>query len=548
MDNIITENSSKNIENNTVLNKNNKIENSAFWTLLVTIAIAPIVFTTYTFSPIDLIKYNIISYGVLISGILFLISVFKTKNISIPKHNISLGVAMIVVSIFISTFLSPNIIKSFFGQGFEANTASFILIIIFSAFLLYNFVKNNSERVLYIYSGLLFSAIVLFLFQISRMIMGADFIDFGVFPLLTSTPIGKWNDLGIFSSIFILISYFGLKLLNLNKIFKGIFIIIFAISSLTIFIVNSSIILGILSLIFLLISIYEFSIKKSIKNGISGFYGKLSILPIIIFIVLSVLTVKGDAVFGKIINKLDIVNTEAYLPWQYTIDIASNTIKESPIFGAGANRFVNQYLKYKPQEINQTQFFGVEFANGFGNIPSIIVTQGLLGIILWIFFIIVFSINGYKNLNRNETENEYLSFLKSSLYFISLSLILANIIYTPSHVIMLFTAIFIGLSFSTISVKEYSLNKKLISALLILIIIIEILWFSALIRKSIAVHYFESGIQAINAEDKLGFENAEKYFTKSIQFDKSDVYYQALSENSILKISSLSKELQKQSQ
>ncbi len=530
--------------NETVASKN-KIENIAYYIFLFIISISPIVFFSKSFSPIDLIKYDLITYGILVSVIIYLISVFKDKTISIPKNNFISSTLLIVVSTILSTLFSSNIGKSFIGQGFESSTTTFILILIISSLLCYNFIKNSSERVLHIYSGILISFICLVLFQLIRMVTGPDFMSFGIFKTLSSTPIGKFSDLGIFSSIILLISFFAYKILNLSKSNKIISLILIALSSIVLLFVNFPLVFTSVIMVLILIIIDEFyKSYSSSKNIVKSFY-KISVVPVILLILFSLFLFKGDIILSKVVGKLDISNSELYLPWQYTLDIGADTIKSSPILGAGPNKFTSQYLKYKPQEINSTQFYNVDFNNGFGNIPSILVTQGLLGAIAWIIFLCVFLNSGYKNIIKKDSSRDFAYFTKISVFCISLILIIFNIIYTPFHVIMFLTAIFVGIYVSTITTKDYVLDKKYLKIILLIAIVVLVSWFGFLVKKGIALSYFNQGIKNINLPNNAGVKEAKDKFKKALSFDEADIYYQALTENNIIQISLLVSELQK---
>lgn len=526
--------------------RKNKIENISFFIILFTTFILPLIFTSYSFSPIDLAKYSVITYGTLISSILLVFAVYKSKKITLNKNIFSISAISIALSIIVSTLFSTNISKSFFGQGFEIGTGSFMLIIIITSFIYYLFIKEKIDRVIYVYSALIVSYIAIYLFLLIRLVTGADFLDFNVFYNLSITPIGKFTDLSIFSAVILLISYFSQKILSLDRTYKIFSNILIILSSILVLISNSGLVLNSLVLIFLIIIYSDFISSKTSKTGILGIISKISIIPLIILVVFLLFSWKGDRIISFVVNKLNVNNIELYLPWQYTLDIATESIKENPILGAGPNRFTNQYLKFKPEEINPTQFYNVEFSNGFGTIPSLIVTQGLFGFISWMIFIIAFIYLGFVSIIKKDRENDYLNFVRLSSYFSSVLLIIFNFIYTPGHVIMFITAIFVAIFISTLKIgKDCELENKKLNIVLIIALLILTIWIGYSLKKTISLLYFENGIKQINQEDIKGIDSAHESFSKALSYDKNDTYYQALSENNLIKINYLLSELNK---
>ena len=66
--------------------------------------------------------------------------------------------------------------------------------------------------------------------------------------------------------------------------------------------------------------------------------------------------------------------------------------------GTGPNTFVYDWLKFKPVAVNNTIFWNARFSSGFGYLPSMTATTGLLGIAAIIFFLIIFLNYGRKAL------------------------------------------------------------------------------------------------------------------------------------------------------
>ena len=539
--------------NQEVAESKSRLEKISFIFLLTTIILASLAFIPSVYAPLEMVKNIVITMGILISSIIYFISSFKSKSLFVPKHPLFIVACGIIMSLIISTLLSTNVWKSLFGQGFEIGTVSTILVLFLATFLTINLTRNNKDRLLYVYGAILVSFIILAIFHFTRFIAGPEILNFSVFKNTTSTILGKWNDLGILSGIVMILSYVGLRFISPKKSIKILLIVVAIVSAIFMLLVNSTIVWSVILITLCSISIFECYLSPTDAKGISGMMKRIPVLTsIIILIVIGVLW-KGDAIVKPIITKLNIDQTEVNLPWQLTLDITSNTIKESPFFGAGPNRFGNQYLKFKPIIVNPTIFWNTEFGSGFGFIPSFAVTQGLVGILLWITFIVVFIYSGFKAL---KIKNDNLSkFFIASSFFSSLFLWIVCLIYVPSHAVLLMTFILTGLflaslvnegsvSLVNISKDDNTVLRKFTPLILIVIFIVNILWFAVYTKKALALGYFQGGIASLNMPDGQGLSKAEGNFKKAVELDKSDTFYQALSEIDILKITKLVQQIQ----
>ncbi len=529
-----------------------RLERISFIVRLPTIILGVLAFIPTLYGPMEMEKNTVITFGILISSLLYFLSAFKNKSLYIPKHPIFLASCGIVLSLIVSTMFSTNIWKSVFGQGFELGTVSMILVLFLGAFLTLNLTRNEKDRILYVYGSILFSFAIIFVFHVIRMFGGADVLGFSIFKTTTSTIFGKWNDLSILSGIVFILSYLGLRMISLKRSFKILLTVVSILSFVFAVLVNSSIVWSMFLLTMILLAIYEYRNNTSNVAGISGMIKKIPVLTSIIVIVVVLGLWKGDAIVNPIISKLNISQTEVNLPWQLSLDVATDTIKESPFFGAGPNRFGNQYLKFKPPVVNPTIFWNTEFGSGFGTIPTFVVTQGLVGIALWLVFIVIFIYSGFKALKK---KSDNLSiFFTTSTFFTALFLWLVNIVYLPSHAVLLLTFIMTGLFLACLVnegevvlvdvSKDEGIVKKLTPLVLIVIFAICVIWTAVYTKKVLAIGYFQGGISALNLPNGQGMAKAQDNFKKALALDKNDTYYQALSEINILKISNLVQQIQ----
>lgn len=521
----------------------NRMQKISQYIFLITVFLAPIVFIPSVYFPTDVIKVAVLSIGILLSSIFCIISSIRSGNFKFHKNPIVYSVILLAISVLFSALGSTSVMKSFIGQGFEIGTASFLFLMFATFFLVTQLTKVNKDFIFSIYITITASAILLVLFHLVRLIGGADVMSFGILSYSTSTFIGKWYDFAIFTGLLGLISFFGIKFLSLTRLSKITLYIALLLSGFFLLAINFKLIWTIIALVILGVIIYEFYTRTP----------KVSLFSILILIISVFGAWTNNSITANISKSLSIEQIEVVLPWQLTMDVASETVKESPFFGAGPNRFGYQYLKFKPfQDINPTQFWNTEFTTSFGTLPTFIVNQGLVGSILWILFLIFFIREGIKSLKRPNQDISKKFFIVSS-FFSALFLWIVNIVYIPSHTMLFLTFVFTGLFISTLFTEEDTtasqsiptepgISKWLSPLLYTIIAIVLIFWLGLYVKKVMAISYFQGGIKELSATSSP--ERAEAKFKKALSYDMSDVYYQALSEVDIMKLNLIVKNLQ----
>lgn len=534
-----------------------KLESISFVMMLITLILLPISFIPSVYVPSDMIKTIIVIFGTLLSAILYFFNAFKNKTLSIPRHplfNISFA---IIISLVVSTLVSTNVLKSLFGRGFEIGTTGLLSIMFLSSLLSVFFIYKNNKRIKYLLGSVFLSFIIVSIFHIIRFVFGSDTLTFGVFKNGISTMLGSWNDLGLLAGVVSILSYLMIRYVKTTKLQNISIKVLLAVSGIFILLVNSVSVWSITLITFILIAVYEYSNSNLDIKGFKGVYKKVSVLLLVIIAISVVGLWQGNRIAVNVTNKIGINQSEVYLPWQLTLDVTTATIKESPLFGVGPNRFGNQFLKFKPLIINQTQFWSTEFNDGFGLIPTFLATQGIVGFILWIALIIAFLVTGFKALKKKYDDQT--KFYVLSTFLVSMFLWISTLVHVPSHSTLFLTFVLSGAFLALVlnssnsafiqfeKIKRFSLHR-LVSAFTVIIIVFCILSLAVYIKKTVALGYFHGGIGALNTQNSESLLKAENNFKNALSMDKSDAYYQALSEVNILKVTNLAQQLQSQAQ
>ncbi|MEN9524096.1 MAG: hypothetical protein RL536_165, partial [Candidatus Parcubacteria bacterium] len=217
-----------------------RLESVAFLVLLITTILAPLAFLPTQYIVIDAVKTVLIAIGTLISAILYGIMAYKERSITLPPKSIIWTSILVAASLIVSAYWSLHSGKSLFGQGFELNTVSFLLVMFLAGLVTYVIVQRKSERATVLYIGMTVPFIILAILHGLRLIFGASFMSLGVLSSVTSSLVGTWFDLGVYAIVILLISLCALMFLSLSRKVKIIYWILLMVSFVSAVIINSS--------------------------------------------------------------------------------------------------------------------------------------------------------------------------------------------------------------------------------------------------------------------------------------------------------------------
>lgn len=536
------------------VNRSSRLESAVFYLLLAGAILAPLAFWSSQYFALESVKTLVIGVLTLAAIILACLVVLKNKEVRLPPRSIVTISVLMALSILVSSIASGHFIKSFFGQGFELGAGSFLVTLLLAGLIAFIVVARRSDRVIVLYAGLFGAFILIWILQILRILVGAQFLSLGILGNVTSTIIGNWFSFGIYSAIIATISFVAIFFLRLSPKMRAGYWVLFILSALSMFLVNSKEVWQATTLVFLGLTIYLSSQRRRPEGGAFGaFFRRLAWVPLIACAISAALAIYGLSIAGPVVGKLNAGYSELVMPWRMTMDIAAGELKEAPFFGAGPNRFTQAFLTYKPAGINTTEAWGVEFNSGFGLIPTFLVTQGFVGGILWVLFFIFFGILGVKSLRGlvrpggpgdsiAESARPYARFVTISSYSAAALVWLTSIFYVPSHAIVYFafvlTGIWLGASVAygrlrplDIVSKQGDRAYRVITVAEIVILVLALFWGFAYVKNTSALAYFGKGVSQLTASADPA--SADKSFATAVSLNPLDIYWQARAETGI---------------
>jgi len=540
-----------------------KLKTIAYQILLAFTFLLPIFFVPTSLLSFSFAKSLFIGLVVIVVLAMYLMSVLKDGALTYPQSRLYWVVPITLIAYLLAAVLSGVPSVSLLGYGFEITTFSFVLILFLLMFLVSQLFCSR-ERIFYVYLAFLASFVLLAIFHLLRFIFGADFFSMGgAFSEISSNTIGKWSDMAVFFGAGALLSLITLEELTLSRAFRIIVQIALGVSVLFLAIVNFSLVWWVLGIFALAYFVYSLATSRKTlgeqENGPSPSMGEsaaytqqsaepqhveggmagrnISVSALAVLLISIVFILAGGPIGNFISQYLNVANVDVRpSSWSSTYEIAQNTISESPVFGSGPNRFLHQWLNYKPESVNQSQFWNADLNFGIGLIPTLLVTTGLLGFLAWIAFLGVFVYLGFRMLFAR-TESALTRYLITSSFLVALFFWIMSIVYVPSAVIFTLTFIFTGLFGGSLYIENMMPRRTIsfyqfprasfVAVLGLVLMLIAVVVFGYIIaQKAVASAYLQYGVQQLQQGN---FQRSVQAVQQGAALGNSDVYYRTLS-------------------
>ncbi len=527
----------------------NIFDRISFWSLFLVIVLLPLFCLPFIDIPVEISKGLLLVLGLAVSVIFWAIARFYDGKIVFPKSWLLLSGFSIALIFLLSSLFSPNSQVSLFGTILDVESFYFIFIG-FVLMLMSSIVFKNPKQAKVLLFGIILSSAFVLIFQVIHLFL-PSVLSLGILADKTGNVLGSWNALGLFAGFSALMFLFVIEFFPTSKIEKLLLEIFILLSILLIIVVNFQLVWILLGISSLIIFVYKASTNfqrneegeevSSVRTG-----GGKKHFPIISFVIVMIsllFFISGQFIGGILSNRLQISNTEVSPSFSATMSITKGVITKNPLLGIGPNRFGEAWAMYKPTVINNTQFWDTFFDSGSGLLPTLFSTTGILGILSWLVFLILFLVIGVKSVFssiKNSINWEMMAFFVLSLY-----LFVASFFYFTGAVIFLlslgFAGVFIGLT-TTNSNKEISisfLNDYRKSFFSILGLIILMIFSATLVFKYgerfASVSYFRKSLSATT------IQNAKDYIGKAFSLYSNDLYLRTYSQIYLIELNSLAK-------
>lgn len=518
-----------------------------------------------------------------LAGALWAFARIRDGELALPRGIVLPLLGLLTLSGIISTLASGALRLSWSGAWFEPSSFAFFVALALFLFLTAMLLRS-ADHIFYALVLFLASAALVGFFHLIRVVGGPELLSFGFFSVPTDTLLVRWNDVGVFFGAAAVLLLVTLEFMKLRAGLRILFTVSLLASLIVLAIVHLPLVWLLLGAFALVFMVYLISFKhleraayeevrhpspdvaeavaasESAEVDLSAVpdvpdgpaisaLGKRRIPPLSfgVFLCALVFVVFSGPLGGRIAARLNIVSVEARPSFGATMEVAHATLKTAPFFGAGPNLFSRAWLAFKPAGTNQTIFWNTDFASGVGFLPTALVTQGLLGALLWIAFLAAYLFAGFRFILARRSD-KVARYLVGAPFLSSLFLWLLLFFYAPGSVILVVTFGFTGLTLAALGangavglrVVRFADNPSLSFPVVLGLVVVFLasgafLW-SVGTRFASAIS-FAHGIQAANSAGDL--DAADIFIARALARAPLDLYARARAELSLVRMNAL---------
>lgn len=398
------------------------------------VGLLPILFLPLTTAPFGMTKtlflFSVLFTSIVLYSLATLRSGMVNTQITVPV----IFFWLVVIASSISALFSSDLLDTFFGITFETQTVTFIALLALILTTAHLFLRNK-KSVLHLYILLYASAIILTVFHAVRLLFGPTALSFGLPTPELFSPVGNWNDLGIFFGVIVILTILVLEQLPLPRFARWIFASVAVAALAMIAVVQFTtvwILLGLISLITLMFSLtrHRFNPNYNSSSALSVLLSGLVATTATIFLL-------GGSTVGSYVSEMTgIQSLEVKPSTTATINIAQNIYTDNALLGIGPNRFADAWREYREPSINTTAYWNTDFTSGSSYLMTAFSVGGALVTLAWLAFFISFLYTGYQMFIRTERRDAFWNFTASSSFITALYLWILTAVYSPGVTIL----------------------------------------------------------------------------------------------------------------
>jgi len=498
------------------------------WALYFLVFALPIFFLPWTFETLEFNKQNFLAILTLIAGLAWLGKMIAERQIVFRRSFLNLIVLLYFLVYTLATIFSIDKFRSFLGaSGVEKD--GFITVL---CFIILYFIVINNVREIKILKNLIYAVLLgTGLSAIFSFLGFTGFLPDKILPSRALNTIGTLNGFGVFlAAVFLLISALFLKVEPeadrkfLEKFLLAVLAALF---------------------LFLLISIDTWAIWAVFVPALAIFLA---------FTILKAQEIKNLGWVAMPMAALVIAIMFFFIPTPIKFNlpaevmpsfsasgqIARQTLDESPFLGSGPGTFIFDYAKYKPEGVNLTSLWNVQFDRSASRVLTMLSTTGLFGFISWFFIIVVLAVLVLLNLAKGKVNQlwTYNLGLASSWFLLLIAKFLYSSNLTLEFLFWILTALLVTLvshKFLEISLDQAPRTSLALSFILTLGIIFTVSSFYLIGQRYVADFNFRRAVLAAESGEQM--EKVVEYFDRAASQNRwSDTYLRNLAQSLLLQI------------
>lgn len=498
--------------------------------LIAFVFLLPVLFAPVSVASLPSIKlYFVYIVGALIAGGL-LVRVLRASSVAVSINAVAITGALVTLGYIVAGLLSQHVPISLFGRDF-AQDSVMAIVLLFALGTSVAVLSQKATTSMYVYTALVMSGAVVVVLHVLNILIPA-FPSFGIFSSNIATTLGKWNDLGLFATLLVMVLVLAVERMTLTKPVRLFLCTLAVLSTLIVIFVNFTLSWWALGIFSLALLVQTFLQGK--QNGTK----KLSVRAIALFILCVVFLAFGQSIGSMVTQAVQIQHLEVRPSLEATLTIAQRALSGSDAFtGVGPALFEHVWPAFRPLSVLTSNFWNVDFRYGFGLLPTFVVTTGLIGAVSWVLFalsLVWVTVRAFRVRVEQPQDQFLLTAGAASMWF----LWVVSAVYLPSATLMTLAVVSTGLFVGTairlgalpsIQVSLQSKVSSTIGRVLMVVCVVVLLGIGVQATAKFVAHaYFQKSISVLAATNDGS--QIEPYLAKAVRLDGTDTYYRSLGE------------------
>lgn len=194
------------------------------------------------------------------------------------------------------------------------------------------------------------------------------------------------------------------------------------------------------------------------------------------------------------------VSPSAQASW----NIAKQTLRDLPLAGSGPGTWVYDYARYRDPMVNGSPFWNVRFDRGFSQFLTLIATTGIIGMALWLVWIVSVVVKSVSHVLRERNDDAWYAYVGVFAGWATLTFVTFFYNFNMSHLVLwslllaLLGAMASGSSWHW-EAKRHKLAFEGMVTLLVLVLVggVSLLWLGG--QRFVADVAFSKGVEAFRA-------------------------------------------------
>lgn len=418
----------------------------------------PLFFIPNSIFPFQFSKVVLALAGVAVIWLLFSVQTLRRGALSFTWSSFMPALLLLPLAYLVASIFSPVPSISFFGYQLDQDTFGFIALCAVLAFATTLAVRSEKQ----IFSALfcfLIAGFVVLVFQSIQLFFGVPILP-GLFTSSAVNTVGSWSDFGLFVALFSSLILLSLEALTLSAVALVVLSAALVLSLFLLAVANFQLAWLLVGAVAFVMLVLTFTRNSGRASGgavpASGIAACLTLAVAAFFIFF------GGSIGTALQSNFGVQSLEVRPSMQGTLGILEHVYSTSAFLGSGPNTFANTWLVARSPEILATPFWNVEFAAGFGSIPTAFITGGILVGLAWLVFIAWFLYTALRALLTVPAGEDRSYFLIAATALSSVFLILVHIFYVPSQSLTLLLFLFIGLFIASLKGSALARPVKIV--------------------------------------------------------------------------------------